>query len=72
MNLIDSPATSALLTEAKLRALLGISETTMWRIREDIRNGGDPEQLPPAIKIRNRRYYRLLDVDAWLQRRSGC
>jgi hypothetical protein len=71
-GLIDMPASSRLLPETTLwRGVMGISRSTLRRIQLDIKNGGDPDQLPPAIVIRKRRFYSQQDVDAWMASRRG-
>lgn len=71
-GLIDMPATSKLIPEIVLRRdIMGIGASTFGRIRLDIANGGDKDQLPPAITIRKRRFYSPTDVDAWKVRRRG-
>lgn len=72
MNLINSPALSRLLPEAVFRReVMGVGESTLRRIKINIHAGGDPDQLPPAIVIRNRRYYWPADVEAWMTRRRS-
>lgn len=62
---MTTPATNLrenLLTRADLAAQLGISERSIWRYE----NG--PNGIP-SLMLGGRKYYRIADVQDWLERR---
>ena len=44
------------------REILGVSEMTVWRWRQDPSLG-----FPQAVRIRNRLYYRADELRAWME-----
>lgn len=53
----------ALITDKKFREqVVGVSPVTWWKWRK---NG----ELPAALIIGKRRYYRISEIEAWLQER---
>jgi predicted DNA-binding transcriptional regulator AlpA len=53
----------ALLPESAVRARLGLSRSTWWRL---LRAGA----LPDAVVLGSRRYYRVEVLEAWLAGRT--
>lgn len=68
---LDAPSIDKLIPESVLRTqILGISQPTLWRIQDNIRQGGDPDQLPPSITLNKLRYYHPTAITAWIARRQ--
>lgn len=69
---LDAPAFDKLIPESLLRTqILGISQSTLWRIQENIREeDGDRDQLPPFIMLGKLRYYHPAAVEEWRLRRQ--
>lgn len=60
----DTPATIGLMTDAQTAAYLGLSPRTLvnWRARK--------KGPKPALRIGRAVYYRLADVNAWLDEQA--
>lgn len=58
--------TQAYLPAARVRARYGVSDMSLWRWlkNEDL-------AFPHPIRINNRRFWRLNDLEAWEASRSG-
>lgn len=55
---------NALISAAELRAMLGISEMSLWRWLRD-----PTVDFPRPFVVKNRRYWREAEVNQWLEAR---
>ena len=59
---------SLIYSQAQLRAALGgISAPTLWRLLHN-----EKQQFPQPVHILARKFWRVSDVQSWIEQRVGC